>query len=128
MVSNVGEVSRSGYQFRMFLPGAGGVGVTETDTPNAFLVDVDTELAETTWCTYAWPGAHGSSGNRTFFVNQSGDITWTDDASYSGPDALSEESAGTAFVNGTGSLTAITGSVAVGTVGRENANLWRQVN
>ncbi len=126
-VTTIGEVSRSGYQFRMFLPGAAGVGVTETNVANVFLVDVDNDLCETTWCTYAWPSSHGTSGNRTFFVNQMGDITGTDDRLYSGGDAISEEQAGTAF-EPPGALTSITGRPAIGTVGREHGNVWTRVN
>ncbi len=126
-VSPVGEVTRSGYHFRLFLPGTAGDGVTESSTPNAFLAPVHTDLAETTWCAYAWPASHAASGRRTFFINQSGGITWTDDDAYTGGDAIDEGNAGAAFVRG-GTVTRITGSVAVGTVGRENDNLWRQVN
>src|SRR5687768_16127888 len=49
-----GEVSRSGYFFRMFLPNAGGVGIGEPQTGyTAALVNPD--LSETTWCAYSWP-------------------------------------------------------------------------
>ena len=82
---------------------------------------------QTTFCVYAWPSNYSSSGDRTFFVNQTGDITSTDDANYRGTDALSEESARTAFGSG-GSLTSITGAVAVGTVGSENNDVWKPVN
>ena len=68
-------VSRSGYNFQMFLPdsdaaglaeGTGG-GVTGGTAPDA-------SQAEVLWCCYAWPNVRGNSGNRTFFVNQSGDV------------------------------------------------------
>ncbi|MHC5010031.1 MAG: type II secretion system protein, partial [Planctomycetota bacterium] len=51
-----GEVSRSGYFFRMHLPGPAtpGEGVGEPQGGyTAALIDGD--LAETTWCCYAWP-------------------------------------------------------------------------
>jgi len=40
---------------------------------------VDPDLAETTWCAYAWPSNYGNTGNRTFFVNQGGDTETIDD-------------------------------------------------
>ena len=87
------------------------------------------DLAETTWCAYSWPANYGNSGNRTFFVNQSGDITSTDFASYSGGGSMSPfANAGSAFVNSGGAAASITGQVAVGTTGREASLMWRQVN
>ena len=37
----------------------------------------DASQSEVLWCCYAWPNARGNSGNRTFFVNQSGDVLST---------------------------------------------------
>jgi prepilin-type N-terminal cleavage/methylation domain-containing protein len=120
------QVSRSGYFFSMFLPGpaAPGEGILEPfDT--GFMDDgsLDSDLAETTWCVYAWPVNYNQSGNRTFFTNQAGDVVTTEAAAYSGtaaalaPDAAFE-------VAGAG---IITGNVAVGGVGNDG-NTWRQVN
>ena len=86
----------------------------------------DSDLSETTWCAYAFPASYSASGSRTFFVNQAGDITATDDAQYEGKDAVEEETAGSAFIAG-GSVKSITGRVAIGTTGRDG-NLWRRVN
>lgn len=72
---NNGTVSRLGYHFRMFLPGAGGVGVAEDLTGGiANAASIDPNLAETFWCAYAWPQFLGNSGRRTFFVNQQGEL------------------------------------------------------
>jgi len=125
------QVSRSGYLFKMFLPGAGGAAQEETAADAAKTVDgtVDNDLAETTWCAYAWPANYSTSGNRTFFVNQTGDITNCDDPGYSGTDALTdidEDNAGAAFIAGAGDGN-ITSSVAVGTTG-DDGNKWKQVN
>ncbi|MCB9826272.1 MAG: DUF2950 family protein [Planctomycetes bacterium] len=38
----------------------------------------DPDLAETAWCAYAWPASYQQSGNRTFFVNQAGDVLATE--------------------------------------------------
>lgn len=87
-----GEVSRSGYLFKMFLPGpadANGdaAGVPEP-VPNGYANDVgatlDADLAETTWCCYAWPVDYRQSGVRTFFTNQTGVILGCDVGAYSG--------------------------------------------
>lgn len=71
-----GVVVRSGYVFQIWLPqsGAAPVGAAEaadggmgTDVP-------DPDNSEVFWCAYAWPLDVGSTGNRSFFVNQDGDI------------------------------------------------------
>ncbi|HEX5137649.1 MAG TPA: DUF2950 family protein [Planctomycetota bacterium] len=115
-----GEVSRSGYLFAMYLPDAAGVGLAEVAGGGAD-ANVDGDLAETTWCAYAWPANYGNTGNRTFFVNQGGDIVATELDTYSGsgngPDSNS------AFAPGGGNT--ITGNVATGMTGRDGA-FWRQ--
>jgi prepilin-type N-terminal cleavage/methylation domain-containing protein len=122
------EVSRSGYLFMMYLPASGGVGVfcpssNATALTNGPLVS---DLCETSWCCYAWPASYSTSGNRTFFVNQTGDIVGTDFATYSGGAKIVASNAGAAFKVG-GGLTGITGLVAVGTKGRDS-NIWKQIN
>jgi len=119
------EVSRSGYLFKMILPGAAGIGVPEVST-GALGAALDPDLAETSWCTYASPASYSTSGNRTFFVNQTGDIIGTDFNLYSGTQAFVASNAGSAFKTG-GGLTNITGLVAVGTRGRDG-QLWKQIN
>ena len=123
------EVSRSGYHFKMFLPGAAGIGVEEdaSSTTDVLPVDCSADLSETTWCAYAWPANYSTSGNRTFFVNQTGDITSTDDSGYTGAGSIDIANAGAAFGTPAGADTNITGTVAVGTVGRDT-NTWKQVN
>jgi prepilin-type N-terminal cleavage/methylation domain-containing protein len=83
-------VQRSGYNFRMFLPLlAGGLnsGVVEPVGTPAAGASVTAASCETLWCCYAWPQVRGSSGKRSFFVNQSGDVLATNAtvAAYSGP-------------------------------------------
>ena len=123
------EVSRSGYLFKMFLPDENGNAVEETQSGDSIDGDlVTSDLAETTWCAYAWPANYSTSGNRTFFVNQTGDITTTDSSAYSGTGDFDEASSGRAFSLSSGTAAGnITGSVAVGTVGRDNLT-WKQVN
>lgn len=113
-----GQVSRSGYLFQMWLPNASGDGVAELGGGGAGAVDPD--ISETTWCCYAWPTNYGNTGNRTFFVNQGGDIVAAEDPTYSGTgSAPSDESA----FSGAGNT--ITGPVATGMTGRDG-NLWKQ--
>ena len=76
------RVSRSGYIFQMFLPDAAAAGIAETatggDAGNS--QGVDAGQAEVLWCCYAWPATAGNSGNRTFFINQTGDVLATNGA------------------------------------------------
>jgi len=122
------EVSRSGYLYKMFLPTSTGAGVEETKAGDSVDGTLGNDLAETTWCAYAWPANYSTSGNRTFFVNQTGDITNTDVSTYSGTGGFDEASSGRAFMlNGGADAGMITGAVAVGTKGRDSQT-WKQVN
>jgi prepilin-type N-terminal cleavage/methylation domain-containing protein len=121
-VSGNGEVSRSGYLFRMYLPDNAGLGVAEVGGGGADPT-VDADLAETTWCCYAWPANYGNTGNRTFFVNQGGDIVACEDEDYSGP-AEADLGPDAAFQPG-GTADSITGNTATGMTGRDG-NFWRQ--
>jgi hypothetical protein len=118
------EVTRSGYFFQMYLPGAAGVGVVEDDTDS--YTDgggQDPDLAETTWCCYSWPVNYNQSGNRTFFTNQGGDVIACEVSDYSGTGAGPEADAAFAVAD------AITGSVDIGGPGQNaGGELWRQVN
>lgn len=111
-----GEVSRAGYFFRMWLPGADGdwIGESAGGTPSPLL---DAEAAEGRWRCLAWPATYDVSGLRTFFIDESGDILATEDERYSGtaagpaPDAAAGRPSATA--------TSITGA---------DGNVWKQVN
>lgn len=119
-LSQGGEASRAGYLFRIYLPDARGQGVGEPATGFAPGM-VDANLAETTWCLYAWPQAYGATGTRTFFTSQAGDVLWCDSAAYSGPGKGPAPEA--AFRPG--ARGGITGPVAVGAVGHDG-NTWTQ--
>ena len=120
-VSANGEVTRSGYLYQIFLPDANGDGLAEVANGGA-PATVDADLAETTWCAYAWPANYGNTGNRTFFVSQGGDIVATDDSTYSGPAGGPDPDA--AFRLGS-AADAITGQTATGATGVDS-NAWRQ--
>jgi prepilin-type N-terminal cleavage/methylation domain-containing protein len=116
-----GEVSRSGYFFTMFIPDSNGAPVQEPQAGYAAGGAQDADLAETTWCAYAWPVNYNQSGNRTFFTNQGGDLVATEFNGYSG--TTNGPGGDAAFQN----ANAITGSVAIGIVGADG-NTWKQVN
>jgi prepilin-type N-terminal cleavage/methylation domain-containing protein len=123
VLNATGAVSRSGYFFHLYLPGVGGVAIGEPTAGFSGASAINADLAETTWCCYAWPVNYSQSGNRTFFTNQGGDLVATESSSYSGatgpgPDAAFQASA----TAGT-----ITGAVAIGVLGKDG-NTWKQVN
>ena len=130
-LSEDGEFERSGYVYRVFLPGpmdADGKapGVPEP-VPGGYVDDggmtVDADLAETAWCCYAWPAEHGRSGVRTFFTNQTETIFGCTVEAYSG---MGQGPAADAAFAGEGS---ITGRVVEGGPGRNpNGEIWRQVD
>ena len=92
--NNEGVAQRSGYYYKMFLPGptVGGLitGVAENGVVNqgggipGSLPDPAS--AEILWACYAWPVDAGKTGRRAFFVNQEGDIIQflNQDGTYSG--------------------------------------------
>ena len=89
----------------------------------ASVLALNADLAETTWCCYAWPVNYGRSGNRTFFTNQGGDLVATEKSTYSGT------ASGPAFDAAFKPADAgkITGAVAIGVAGSDG-NTWRRVD
>jgi hypothetical protein len=97
-VNDEGIVSRSGYHFKMFLPdvtdGAGKVPGLPED-PGAVGGAVagtlpSSDNCEILWCCYAWPVETGKTGNRSFFINQEGDLLQflNTDATYGSTDLV----------------------------------------
>lgn len=121
-----GEFVHGGYVFRMFLPGADGAGVGETELyPVA--VPLDARLAADTWCCYAWPTRYGTSGDHVYFVGADGVVVSANAADYSGSGAVGARNCGAALVGGTGPLNAIVGAPAVGTKGRDRS-VWTRTD
>ena len=116
-----GEVSRSGYFFRVYLCDSRGRPIGEPQEGFTPHTGVDSDLNETTWCAYAWPVNYGQSSKRTFFTNQGGDVTATDDPAYSG--SGNGPAADAAFQRANSLL----GPVAIGGSGSDT-NTWVQVN
>ena len=117
-----GLVSRSGYYFKILLPTAAGIGEAADIGATGTFTNVDSDLAETTWCCYAWPVNYGNSGNRTFMVNQTGDVVTSEYSGYSGTTGPVAHAGFLSTAAGS-----ITGLTAVGTVGGDT-RVWRQVN
>jgi prepilin-type N-terminal cleavage/methylation domain-containing protein len=67
-------VTRSGYHFQIWLPDAAGAGVAEDPLTGGYTTFPDPNNGEVLWAAYAWPVQVNQTGNRAFFVNQSGDI------------------------------------------------------
>lgn len=121
-VTSRGEVARQGYQFALYLPDGTGQGLAEVAGGGPDTA-IDPDIAETTWCCYGWPTNYGSSGARTFYVSQAGDLVFADAAAYSGPGA--SPGPGAALMQG-GLLTSVTGRVASSATGRDG-EFWRPV-
>jgi len=117
------RVSRSGYLFQMFLPTVTGAGVTEDatggDPDNGQAVGPS--QAETMWCCYAWPITRANSGNRTFFVNQSGDVLATAGAVDAYTSTTNIPVYGAAFR--AGASNSLSAPVSANTVGQDG-NTW----
>ena len=114
-------VNKSGYLFRIWLPAAGGVGTCEDQT-GAFATAVDPQTGEAVWCAYAWPAAYQQSGNRTFFVNQGGDILTAEVSTWEGLDNGPPADAAFTTAND------ITSAAAIDAVGQlpATAGVWRK--
>lgn len=123
-VSASGEVSKSGYLYRMYLPDPAGHGVRDNPGGGVLAGVLDENLAENIWCCYAWPARHGVSGRRSFFVNQMGDILFAESPLYSSWNCAYVR-AGNAFA--TTDQDSITGQPALGTTGADGL-VWRIVN
>jgi len=76
-VGSAGEVNRSGYYFRIYLPGADGVPHCP-DRPGAGYDRVNADLAEEHWFAHAWPMQITLKQRRMFFVNEDGVVFGTE--------------------------------------------------
>lgn len=79
VVDASGYIQRSGYYFRMFLPAATAAGAVAGIGENAGgganpAAFPDPNNGEILWACYAWPVDHNGTGNRSFFINQEGDL------------------------------------------------------
>jgi len=116
-----GLSTQKGYLFRLYLPDAGGVGVPETATT---VGTVDPILASSYYTVLAWPQIYGSSGQRTFFLNQSGEIVATVAPDYSGKSSMPPANA--ALIGVSGGVIA-TSALATGGQVAVDGNRWTSV-
>jgi prepilin-type N-terminal cleavage/methylation domain-containing protein len=129
---NNGVVTRSGYVFQTFLPGPGAapVGVPEEANggyPGTF-ANVDSDNCEILWCAYAWPQDASNTGNRTFFVNQEGDLLATANRGTGGNTIYTSATDPTTFPAFDAAFLAATpndmaAQLAIGVAGVDN-NVW----
>jgi len=78
LIDTFGTMARSDYGFAIYLPSADNPpeGLAENSGGGASILP-GANNAELYWCAYAWPLQAGSSGNRTFFVSQQGEVLAT---------------------------------------------------
>ncbi len=116
-----GRISRQGYNFMIYLPDVGGIGVEELPSTYA---KVNADLAEENWCCYAWPANRGTTGRRVFFANQTGELLFSSNnaKAYSGSSSYPEPHA--AFPQGAAG--SILGPVASGVPGSDGG-VWLTV-
>ncbi|MCB9872136.1 MAG: DUF2950 family protein [Planctomycetes bacterium] len=86
-----GHATLHGYLFSLFLPDGSGKGVVATATN---MPSIDPFQARDYWTCLAWPIKVGTTGNRSFFVNQHGQVLKTKKAFYSGKVSVPPAGAG----------------------------------
>jgi prepilin-type N-terminal cleavage/methylation domain-containing protein len=80
-VDVLGWATHHGFHFCLYLPDASGVGVAGMVGNDSM---IDPVQAHRYWTCVAWPVIAGSTGRRTFFVNQQGQVLQIMNTSYSG--------------------------------------------
>jgi prepilin-type N-terminal cleavage/methylation domain-containing protein len=141
-----GFVTKAGYAFMIFLPdgtdaSSGGFVrfVHETNTGSYNLPtpglstsgqvggtsSVGIDMAEQLWCVYAIPVSFATSGNRVFFMTQSGDVIQSpnETARHQGTALALDARSAFRFDGGGG----ITGRTAAGATGRDG-EVWKITN
>ena len=112
-----GVVARSGYLFQMYLPSSTGIGVPEANTGGVGTTTPGAAQSELLWCCYAWPSSFGNSGNKTFFVNQSGYVLMTKNLGQRYGGATKVPTYTAAFLQGAGN--AMESAVAASATGQD---------
>lgn len=123
LVTASGEIEKSGYIFRMYLPDNLGQGVREQAGGGFPIGALDPDLSEGYWCCYAWPARYGVSGRRAFVATQGGGIRFVDGERYQGGNCA-DIRPGVSFM--TGNLDSMTGDPAVGVQGADGL-IWRPI-
>ena len=123
-----GVVARSGYYFKVFLPQATLAGITGAQPEDAAGgatagSEPDPNNCEILWCCYAWPVEAGKSGNRTFFINQDGDVLQFGNKAGTYSDLANGPAFDAAFSDATGG-TDMSAPLAINGATANDANLW----
>lgn len=117
-----GEVSRSGYLFRLWLVGADGTPVGERAGTGFEGLALDPVTSETRWVCHAWPQTYGAPGcARSFAVDWTGTIVATDCARYSGASGPGGDA-----IYGPGGLRTAVGPVIDGSAASDG-NVWKSI-
>ena len=120
-----GEVVRSGYIFKMYLPGTTNDFQEEASGGGATAGSVDAAKAEVLWACYAWPTSYGNSGKRCFLVNQAGDVLGCRNSTQQYNGTAKRPTAGTAgYLNASSDMS---GTIAANTISAD-AQTWVVVN
>lgn len=90
-VDAAGRATHHGYHFCLYLPDGSGVGLAGVP---ANAGTIDPVHSRRYWTCLAWPTEAGSTGNRSFFVNQQGQVLKTLEAAYSGTSLVPPAGAG----------------------------------
>ncbi len=96
---NGGIATKSGYHFLMYLPSGSSQNpqpIRENGQrvpPASFMPPTEAETdeinaQETRWVCYAWPVEPGTTGNRCFMINQSGEVMLSKNATYNGMNSI----------------------------------------
>ena len=115
--------NRSGYVFRVYLPGEDLDWLREP-RPSEGYPPVSGRQATRYWACYAWPAKYGKSGQRAFFVNQAGLVLACDNAETCYEGIVNDPPATAALAaDGSGKMNA---PVAIDTIG-EDGNEWKVI-
>ena len=133
-----GFVTKAGYAFIIFLPDSSappqfttiGLSSGAASLGGSGTKKISIDISETTWCAYAQPVAHGNSGNRRFFVNQSGDVMQSANDIAKGQGSSTLKGSSSSSLDGMDSAftaASITSTVAIGTAGNDG-DIWKVTN
>ncbi len=119
------QVQRSGYVFQMYLPDNARTPISEGATGGFTGSYPGADNGEVLWCCYAWPVNFSQTGNRSFFVNQAGDIYQYNNKGtnvYSGAGAAGNGPAGDSIFQTANDMGSPVCNVAGGLTGQDGEN------
>lgn len=121
VVNAQGAASKTGYYYRIFLPGPdGGPAVAEATGVNSTTASPGAmNSRENRWTAYAWPMDYDSTGRRAFVVNQAGNVFATAAMVLTYDATATMPAANAAYVVGTVNLS---GALANGVA--DDGNTW----